>query len=160
MDEERKNILVGSLTLAIFLGVGALSFGTGQVDSAAGFTVRAAFQWIDGLSVGDEVRIGGMKVGTVSATRLDQNYSAIVTMRLERDFKLTADSSAKVETDGLFGSKYIELDTGGDDETIADGGEFSTTQSPIIVDDLMAQIIGQAESIRAKYRKSSASGKK
>lgn len=152
MGEELRNTLVGACTLIVLLGIGALSFG-GKIEAPTGFSVKAAFQWIDGLSVGDDVRLGGVKVGEVAKTELGKHYTALVTLKLDRPYKLSTDASVSIQTDGLFGSKYVFLAQGAEDEVIKAGEEFTETQSPVIVDDLLRLIIGTAESIREKYRK-------
>ena len=114
MNEESKNITVGFATLIVFLLAGAFSFSGGQINASTGFTIKGTFNQIDGLTQGDDVRMGGIKIGEISSMNLGEQYTAIVTMRITTAVKIPIDTSAAIHTDGLFGSKFIELEPGSD----------------------------------------------
>lgn len=152
MSEDGRNILVGVLAL-IALGVlSSATFGGKTVGAAAGggYTVHATFGRIDGLNIGDEVRMSGIKIGEVSRMRLGPNFEAVVDLRIETDVGLPTDTSAAIHTDGLFGSKHVVLVPGADDAMLKAGGRLDLTQDSVVVTDLLDLIIGEAKANAAK----------
>ncbi len=109
------------------------------------YDVIAVFNRIDGLFDGDEVRLGGVNVGTVASQTLDKNFRAVVTLRIKGSVKLPTDTSAAIHTDGLFGAKYVILEPGGDEVFLAGGGRISMTQDALVVGDLLELIIAQGK---------------
>jgi phospholipid/cholesterol/gamma-HCH transport system substrate-binding protein len=103
--------------------------GSGAV---AGYELVARFDRIDGISVGTDVRMSGIKIGTVTSQVLDQKtYRALVRMSIRNDIKVPEDSSIKVATEGLLGGTYLAVSPGGSDAMLVAGGEFETTQGSI-----------------------------
>lgn len=97
MNEEVRNIVVGFFSLAVFLLVGAFSFGGSQIETPNEILVKAVFNQIDGLKTGDEVRLAGIQIGEVGRLELGDDHSAIVTLKLDRDVKIPTDTSAAIE---------------------------------------------------------------
>ena len=150
MSEETRNITVGAVTLVALVALAAASFTTTTVESKTGYLVNAVFDRIDGLAIGDSVQMGGIEVGKVAGVSLTKNFGAKVEMRIEPGVEVPADSSAAILTDGLFGSKVISLEPGGDLENLKDGDSITITQGSVVVQDLLDLIIGQANASRAK----------
>ncbi len=114
---------------------------TGQ-SFASGYRLKASFDHADGLSVGSEVRIAGVKIGSVDAIRLDpKTYQAAVTFDVQRDVSLTTDSSATIASDGLLGGKYLDLATGGEDTKLKPGGIVTITQGSVNLEALIGKYI-------------------
>ena len=127
------------LVAAGFLGYAVANTGRATVS---GMTLHAKFERIDGLAVGSDVRLAGVKVGNVTATRVDPTtYQAVVTMTLQSGLKLPRDSSAEVSSEGLIGGKSIAIVPGGDDKHLADGGDFTITQSAASLEQLLGKFI-------------------
>lgn len=141
MQSNFVETLIGAVVVIIagvFLFYGYTNSG---MRSASGYQVKAEFDRVDGLASGSDVRLSGIKIGTVVDQAIDPtNYKAIVTMNLASDVKVPDDSSAKITSEGLLGSNYIALTPGGSEEFLTQGGEISFTQGSI---DLMS-LIGQA----------------
>lgn len=141
MQSNFVETLIGAVVVIIagvFLFYGYTNSG---MRSASGYQVKAEFDRVDGLASGSDVRLSGIKIGTVVGQAIDPtNYKAIVTMNLASDVKVPDDSSAKITSEGLLGSNYIALTPGGSEEFLTQGGEISFTQGSI---DLMS-LIGQA----------------
>lgn len=115
------------------------SSGYQRVD---GYDVMAKFNRVDGLTLGSEVRLSGIKVGRVVATQLDPDtYLAIIHMSIDKSIKLPLDTVAKITSDGLLGSNYIALEPGGDQKMIGPGGQITSTQDPINITDLVGRFI-------------------
>ena len=114
---------------------------TGQ-RFGTGYRLQASFDQADGLSVGSEVRIAGVKIGSVDAIRLDTaTYQARVTFDVQRDVSLTTDSSATIASDGLLGGKYLALATGGEDTRLKPGGIITITQGSVNLEALIGKYI-------------------
>lgn len=146
---ETRQALIGALVLilvALFF-VNAYSGERKATGRADGYLVSAVFPRVDGLAKGAEVRLGGIRIGEVTEMALTENMRAMVGMRLDDSVKVPTDSSAVILSSGLAGAKYIELDPGGEERMLTDGGRITHTQGSIIVEELMDLIIGQ---IRAK----------
>ncbi len=150
MKEEVRHIVIGMTTLIVLVLVGIFSFSANQLEAPSGVTITAVFNQIDGLSKGDDVRMGGVVIGEVSKMTLGKNYSAVVLLQIKDPIKLPNDTSAAIHTDGLFGRKYITLEPGGAEEYLTSGGEISMTQDSVVVQDLLELIIGEAKVKRGK----------
>ena len=134
--------LVGALVIAVAVLFFIFAYNTAQVETVSGYSVTAKFDRIDGIQRGSDVRMSGIKIGTVLDHRIDpETYLALVTMSIESDIKLPTDSSVSITSDGLLGDKYLALTPGGDEEPIPDGGEIEFTQGAIDLTSLLGQLI-------------------
>jgi phospholipid/cholesterol/gamma-HCH transport system substrate-binding protein len=149
MKEKIRHIAIGMITVLLLL-VAVVSFSNSRIKPPMGITLTAVFNQIDGLNIGDDVRIGGVVIGEVKNMTLGNKYSAVVLLQINHPVKVPKGTSAAIHTDGLFGGKYITLEPGGDEEYIASGGEISMTQGSIVVQDLLELIIGEANSRRVQ----------
>lgn len=150
MRSDVKEILFGSATMAVLVLVLALSYGGHalKADTGAGFKVTATFNRIDGLSEGAVVRMGGIQIGKVVATRLDEHYRAVLTLALDPGVGLPTDTSAAIHTDGLFGEKFLVLEPGGSLDNLKDGDQITFTQDAVIISELLDLIIAQGKAAR------------
>jgi phospholipid/cholesterol/gamma-HCH transport system substrate-binding protein len=115
---------------------------TGQKFGVEGYTLHAKFDHVDGLSVGADVRIAGVKIGSIQSIHLDpKTYLADVAFNVASNIKLSDDSSATVSTDGLLGGKYLALADGGSDKTLAPGGLITITQGTVNLEALIGKYI-------------------
>jgi phospholipid/cholesterol/gamma-HCH transport system substrate-binding protein len=137
-------VAAGAIVLAvaaIFLGYAVLHSGRGTV-SAEGMTLRASFDRIDGLGNGADVRIAGVKVGTVTDNRIDpESFAAVLTLKVDRSLRLPNDTSAEITSEGLLGGKYVSLVPGGGDKLLADGGRITETQGSVSLESLLGRFI-------------------
>jgi phospholipid/cholesterol/gamma-HCH transport system substrate-binding protein len=107
----------------------------------SGYPLVAKFDRVDGLSIGSDVKMSGIKIGTVTAQSLDpETYQAVVHMDIASKYKIPEDSTARVATESLLGGSYLELQPGGSPDMLASGGQIDYTQGSV---DLMG-LIGQA----------------
>ena len=141
-QRNAAELAAGTVVLAVAIGfLGYAVANTGRL-TLQGYTLHARFSAIDGLSVGSDVRVAGVKVGSVTATHLDpQSYQAVVDFTVAPDVKLPRDSSAAVTSDGLLGGKYLGLEPGGDTQLLAAGGQVTITQSSISIEQLLGKFI-------------------
>jgi phospholipid/cholesterol/gamma-HCH transport system substrate-binding protein len=112
--------------------------------SGANFKLHASFDSVEGISVGSDIVLAGVKVGTVSSIELDtQDFVAKTTFSLFENFNIPNDTEAIIISDGLLGEKYIALNVGGSDTTFLDGDEFVYTQSSINILNLLGKFVNK-----------------
>ncbi|MCE3232531.1 MAG: mlaD [Rickettsiaceae bacterium] len=141
MGRSVVETLMGAVVLLVAATFVFISYKSGNISPAAnGYTVKAKFREIGSLSVGSDVRVGGIKIGTISGQSLDpKNYMAIIELNIKSDVKLPKDSSAAVVGDGLMGGKYIAIQPGGEEEFIEANGEIKYTQDAISIEELIGK---------------------
>lgn len=136
-------VLTGAMVLTaagVFL-VYAILHG-GRTPQTDGIALTAMFDRVDGLHQGSDVRIGGVKVGSVTDLRIDpRSFQVVLTMRVRRDLGLPSDSSAEVTSEGLLGGKYVSIVPGGADRLLADGGRITETQGSVSLESLLGRFI-------------------
>ena len=141
----RRNV-IETVMGAVVLLVGAvfLYFAYAMVDvpRASGFTVKASFGSVGGLTVGSDVRVSGVKVGTVTGRSLDPaTYAALISMSIEKGLRLPADSIAEIASEGPLGGRYVRLVPGSAAARIADGGTIRETRGFRSLEDQVGEII-------------------
>lgn len=144
--EQAAETILGAIVAAVavvFLVFAVTRAGTSQ--AAGGYELVARFQRVDGVAVGSDVRMSGVKVGAVSKVALDpETFYAKLTLTVDPSVKLPDDSSAKVASDGLLGGAYVSLDAGGSEAVLAPGSEILNTQGSIDLLSLLAAAAGGA----------------
>ena len=132
--------LVGLAVVILAVGIAALVYLRDGGSAASGYELNARLPKVDGLGVGTEVRLSGIKVGTVTDLELDpRNYLVTVHMNIDSSVKVPADSSILVTSPTLLGSSYLSINPGGDDKMLQPGAYFENVQGSI---DLM-NLIGR-----------------
>ena len=63
-------------------------------------------------------------------------------MKIKENYQVPRDSSASIVSSGIMGDKYIEIEPGGSEEMLAEGGEFAYTQDAMVIEELIERIIG------------------
>ena len=125
--------IVGLGVIGVTAGFLYYAYGvSGRGDTARTYPVNAVFGRVDGVTVGSEVRIAGVKVGAVSASALDpETYEARVTLSVSSAVKLPEDTAAKIVSDGVLGGAHVALEPGGSDVMLAAGDTISITQGSV-----------------------------
>ncbi len=141
----QKNIietLMGAVVLVVAGVFFAFAYKGSGMQMESGYTVNASFTNASGIALGSDVRIGGVKVGTVTNLTLDANsYQAVISLQIRSATKIPKDSSAAVVSSGLLGEKYIQLTPGGEEEMLADGGKIEFTQSAINLEEMIGKFM-------------------
>lgn len=108
-----------------------------------GYEIKAKFQNISGLKERAAVMVAGVKVGRVTHIGFDpKTFEAVVTLHIGDDYKiLPSDTSASILTSGLLGEKYVGLEPGGDEEVLKEGDTIRLTQSAVILEQLIGQLL-------------------
>jgi phospholipid/cholesterol/gamma-HCH transport system substrate-binding protein len=123
-------VLVVALVFIVFA---VTNSGRGGV-SGPSQTLTARFDRIDGLAPGADVRIAGVKVGSVADQRIDPQ-------RINGNPRIPRDSSAEIASEGLLGGRFVSIVPGGDERIIADGGQIAITQSAVSLESLLGRFI-------------------
>jgi phospholipid/cholesterol/gamma-HCH transport system substrate-binding protein len=122
--------LIGAVVVLVAVGFLALTYLRTGTGSLSGYEVLAKLPKVDGLGVGTDVRISGIKVGSVSDMVLDpRTYLVTVHMSIRDDVKLPTDTSMMITSSGILGSSYLSIQPGGDPTDIKPGGYIENTQA-------------------------------
>ncbi len=141
-------VLTGAIVLAVAIAFLAFAVGHSGRTAGSGYPLQARFDHIDGLNVGGDVRIAGVKIGTVTDERLDpKTFSAVVTMTVRDDIQLPKDSAASIISESLLGGKYISLSPGGDETNLKPGQVITITQSSVSLEELLGKFIFSVTSL-------------
>ena len=142
MGRNLIETVMGAVVLAVAVVFVAIAYSSAGVQSVSGYTVTAAFNRVDGLNVGSDVRLGGIKIGTVAALELDPaSFRAQATLAVAEGIELPTDSSARILSEGLLGGSYVDIQPGGELEVLADDGRIEYTQDPINLVDLLGRFV-------------------
>ncbi|HYM30315.1 MAG TPA: outer membrane lipid asymmetry maintenance protein MlaD [Candidatus Cybelea sp.] len=134
--------LIGAAVIAVAAAFLVFAYSTAGVRSVGGYELVAKFDKVDGLSVGGDVRLSGIKVGTITSETLDpKSYQAIVRFTLAPNVQLPDDSSAKITSQGLLGGNYLALEPGGSDAFLKPGQSVQYTQGAVNLMDLIGRAI-------------------
>ncbi len=104
----------------------------------------ATFNKIDGVSVGTDVVISGIKVGEVKEIFIKNNYPQI-SISVNKNIEISDDSSVSIQTDGLFGKKFLLIEIGGNDVYLKNDEKFSFSEDSIVIEELLGKIISIGE---------------
>ncbi len=144
MAENTSEVVAGAAVLAAAIGflvyAGQTSGFGGGGDS---YDLTASFRAVDGISVGTDVRLAGVKVGTITDLRLNpQTFYADAVVAVDKAIVLPDDSAILVSSEGLLGGNYIEIVPGGSLETLAPGAEIEDTQGSVSLVTLLLRFVG------------------
>ncbi len=144
MASNAAETLIGAAVLAAaggFLVYAAQTADIGGVGSGY-YELNAAFRKASGVSVGADVRVSGVKVGTVASLELDpKTYQAIAGLSIRTDVNIPEDSAVKITSDGLLGGSYIAIDPGASEFLAEDGGTLEFTQGSVDLIELLSKAV-------------------
>jgi phospholipid/cholesterol/gamma-HCH transport system substrate-binding protein len=147
MAETPAEIAVGAATLLVaggFFVYAAQTTGWGGGPGAT-YPLTASFRSAQGVSVGTDVRLAGVQIGTVSGMRLNpETYRADMTFAIDADIDVPEDSSVAVSSEGLLGGNFVEIVPGGSPFALEPGGEIFDTQGALNLLGLLSQFISAA----------------
>ena len=152
MNRNAVETVMGAVVLVVAAVFLFFAYTTSQVQTVGGYELTAKFSNVDGLKDGGDVRVSGIKVGSIVGQRLDpQSFQAVVTVSMDSSIKLSIDSVAQITSSGLLGDKYISIEPGNEDDIIPPGGAITHTQAAMSLESLIGQVI---------YNQSQGSGSK
>jgi phospholipid/cholesterol/gamma-HCH transport system substrate-binding protein len=128
-------VLAGAIGFAVYAGqVAGISRGGDTYDLAA------SFRSLEGVSVGTDVRLAGVKIGSVTGVDLDvQTYRAATTFGIRSDIAIPDDSAAVISSEGLLGGNFVEIMPGGSMDNFAPGDQFGDTQGAVSLISLLVK---------------------
>lgn len=148
MSHSPGEIVLGAAVLAIAAG---FVFYAGQVTGFGGerdgYPLNASFRSAEGVNVGTDVRLAGVKIGTVTEVDLNpETYRAETTFTLDQGVRVPDDSAAVVASEGLLGGNYVEISPGGSMFYFEPGDEIIDTQGAVSLISLLVRFVsGEAE---------------
>jgi phospholipid/cholesterol/gamma-HCH transport system substrate-binding protein len=142
MSRNAVETVMGALVLVVAALLLFFAYTTSQIASVRGYSILAKFSNAGGLKDGGDVRISGIKVGSVTKETLDpQTFQALVQMSIDPSIKLSTDSVAQITSSGLLGDNFIAIEPGNEDEVIPPGGTLTHTQAAMSLENLIGQVI-------------------
>lgn len=149
MKAEIVETAVGGVVLAGALGFGlyaAQLAGLGG-GSAGQYELTASFRSVEGISVGTDVRLAGVKIGIVSDVALNpETYRADTTLSLESGAQIPDDSAVSISSEGLLGGNFVEISPGGSPFYLAEGDEIVDTQGAVSLISLLLRFVSGGDS--------------
>lgn len=143
MKQTKLELFVGAFVL---LGIAAVVYltvklGAGSMIGGDTYVLEARFTNAGGLNSGSSVLVAGVPVGRVEGIRVDdQDYSAMVTLRVLAGLKLPTDTMASIKTTGLIGDKYVALAPGADETYLESGAVITMTESSVDIESLIGKM--------------------
>lgn len=146
MSENRTELLVGALVVVV--AVGFLTYATRSVDAmqaSRGYELTASFRSAEGVGVGTDVRLAGVKVGTISGLHLNQDtFRADAVLTVREGVEVPDDSSVIIASEGLLGGNFVEIQPGGSPFNFEPGAEIANTQGAISLIELLSKFVGSS----------------
>jgi len=146
-----RNVIETILGAVVLMVAGffiVFAYSSADLRKVDGYEITALFPMVDGLKEGGDVKINGVKVGSILSMNLitksgDDQYLVDIKLSILPSIDIPTDSIAMASTESLLGGKYLSIEIGVDDEIIPkDGtGILSRTQAPMRLDDLIGQLI-------------------
>ncbi len=141
ISTENKEIIAGAFLVCLLAGALVFLHSRAATEKdKEGFVLYAPFSKTDGLMTGADVRVSGIRVGRVLDQTLSNGYRVRVKIGFDMPLNISDDSSAVIETDGLLGSKYLEITPGGSEDMLESGSEIAYTQDAMILTELMDKV--------------------
>jgi phospholipid/cholesterol/gamma-HCH transport system substrate-binding protein len=132
-------VLIGAVAI-LFLALQSANLLTLSFQKT--YAVAAKFDNIGGLKPKAAVKSAGVVVGRVEKITFDdKSFQARVTLALESQYAFPKDSSLKILTSGLLGDQYLGIEAGADDKNLAAGDTISSTQSAVVLENLISQFL-------------------
>lgn len=151
MARNMVETIMGAVVLLVAAIFVVLAYDTAQVRAVQGYEITAPFYKVGGLQNGSDVRINGIKVGTVTKRWLSpETYDAMVRMTIRTGIKLPTDTVASIGNEGILGGKYVRLDPGTEKTVVAAGGSLTKTKDFRSLEDQVGEIIFLATSSDSK----------
>lgn len=143
MSHSTTEVAVGGAVLALAIGFAVYA---GQIagvgGGGAGYPLSASFRSAEGVSLGSDVRLAGVKVGTVTGIDLDpQTFRAVTRFTVQHGIELPDDSSIVISSEGLLGGNFVEILPGGSPFNYEAGDEVLDTQGAVSLISLLLKFV-------------------
>lgn len=143
MANSAAETAIGAVVLVAAAGflfyAGSTAGLSGSTDS---YTVKASFRSVEGVSLGTDVRLAGVKIGSVTGLELNPlTFRAETALSVDNDIVLPDDSSVVIASEGLLGGNFVEIVPGGSEFNLDDGGELLDTQGSVSLISLLLKFV-------------------
>ncbi len=147
MKSNPIETVIGALVVvaaAVFLYFASNVVGvSGPSDT---YTVSASFRSAEGISLGTDVRMAGVKIGTVTSMELSQTtFRAEIDVEINNNIAIPDDSAIAVTSEGLLGGNFIEIIPGASEFPVENGGEIEDTQGSVSFISLLMKFVSGNE---------------
>ena len=125
--------IIGAVVIAAAAGF-VLYAGqvSGRGAGGEGYPLTAAFRSVEGIAVGTDVRLAGIRVGAVTVLELDPaTFQARATFTVEEGLEIPEDSDVKIASEGLLGGSFLEITPGASEFALEPGAAIENTQSSV-----------------------------
>lgn len=145
MRQNLVETLIGAVVLLVAIGFVAYGYAlSGGGRGGDMYEVAAQFPRVNGVGIGSDVRLAGIKIGAVRSLELNpETYQARLTLLIRNEVRLPDDSSIKITSDGLLGDAYLSIAPGGSPDYLAAGDEIAFTQGAVDLIGLVGQALFQ-----------------
>lgn len=143
MNKNNIETVIGTIVVVFCILLVAVIYNKGFLKhNDSNYVLNAAFERIDGINIGDDVVISGVKIGEVTSKSIDvSNYNALIQMSIQNSIHLPIDTSAEIVSASLLGNKYISLVPGAETEFLKNGDTIEFTQSSISIEGLITKFV-------------------
>ncbi len=142
MNKKPVETIMGLVVLAVAALFMVFAYRVSDLQVVKGYEVNARFLKVGGLNTGADVRINGIKVGTVLSQSINpEDYMVDVKMSLRPDIILPEDSEVTIVGDGLMGDKFIKIEPGQSPNKLTPGSTASNTKDAKSLEDMVGEII-------------------
>ena len=142
MNKKPVETIMGIVVIFVAAFFLYFAYQVSDLQVVKGYDINARFLKVGGLNVGSDVRINGIKVGTVIAQNQDpQDYEADVKLSISSNIQLPKDSVVSIVSDGLVGNKFIKIEPGKSKEFLQNGDTVANTKDFKTLEDMVGEII-------------------
>ena len=142
MGRNLIETIMGAVVLLVAGFFLAFAYSHADLKQIKGYTIQAQFVSSGGVDVGADVRINGIKVGTIASLSLDpQSFNAVVKMGIRPEIKLPVDTVASISSEGLLGGKFVRLDPGKSAQMLADNDTLTHTKEHKSIEQMVGELI-------------------
>ncbi len=142
MNKKPVETIMGIVVLIVAVFFLLFAYRVSDLQVVKGYELNAKFLKVGGISVGSDIRINGIKVGTVIGQKLNpDDYMVDLTLSIASDIKLPKDSVVAIVGDGLMGDKFIKIEPGKSTVFLSDGESFENTKDFKSLEDMVGEII-------------------
>ncbi|MBR1398764.1 MAG: MCE family protein [Alphaproteobacteria bacterium] len=142
MRKKPVETIMGIVVLVVAVLFLVFAYRVSDLQMVQGYPLKAEFMKVGGLSIGSDVRINGIKVGTVTAQELNpETYLVDVSFSIAGNVKLPKDSVVSIVSDGLVGDKFVKIEPGKSAEFLQPNDIFANTKDFKSIEDMVGEII-------------------
>lgn len=145
-SSNKLETIIGSVVVLASIAFLGFTYKVADVKKFSDtYKLKAVFEQVEGIIVGSDVMLSGIKIGSVQDLKLDTDtYRAVMSIAIKKAVKIPNDSSIRIVSNGLLGKKYVSVDAGASDEMFGGGDKIQFTQSSVNLETLIGKMIFNA----------------